>query len=199
VNSTFEADCLANTGAIFPTLGLIAALLIVCAGVAVIGVRKKLGKGALALIPLLILASIFIGATPRAEAATNCGGASASPSSSPSASSSSAPAGDPAITNVVTTFDQSAPWTVTATGTGPITFRYYTFSYLQFTAAHLSIDANTGVVTPPVDQTLRSQACESTPFNTISGISVTIEAVNSVGAAQKTFTIDDHVWCNSRG
>ena len=194
MNNTFATDCLANTGAIFPTLGLIAALVVVCAGVAVIGVRKKLGKGALALIPLLILASVFIGATPRAEAATSCGGASASPSSS----SSSTPAGDPAITNVVTTFDQSAPWTVTATGTGPITFRYYTFNYLQYTAAGITLDPNTGVVTPPISIS-RSSICDSTPYNTTTGITIIIEAVNSVGVAQKTFTIDDHVWCNSRG
>jgi hypothetical protein len=98
----------------------------------------------------------------------------------------------------VTTFTQDNPWTVTATGDGPIDFYVFTFSYMQFSATRLSLNPATGVMTPPINSTDRGAACDDTGFagNTNAGVSFLVVAHNAVGQDSKMFTVNDNTWCN---
>jgi hypothetical protein len=202
VSHALATDCLASTGANFPALGLIAAALLVSVGVAVIGVRKKLGKGALALIPILILAGVFAGAAPSARAEAGCGSSTIMPmpsgSASASASESAGPGGVAAtVTNQETSHTQDSPWTLTAAGDGPVTFGVFTFSWPANMVARLTVDANTGVVTPPSGADRLSACIGGAAGNTMTGISVGFYANNAYGGIINPvyITIDDHVWC----
>jgi hypothetical protein len=95
----------------------------------------------------------------------------------------------------VTTFDQSAPWTVTASGTGPIVFSVYTFSFNQYGLTGLSLNADTGVMTPP-DSNGRAAACSGNwAGNTTAGVNITVVATNDYGTDSEVFTVHDLSWC----
>jgi hypothetical protein len=95
----------------------------------------------------------------------------------------------------VTTFDQGAPWTVTATGTGPIVFSVYTFSWNQYVVTGLSLSADTGVMTPP-DNGGRASACTGNwAGNTSVGVTITVVATNDYGTDSEVFTVHDPSWC----
>jgi hypothetical protein len=185
------------TGSNFSALGLIAAALLVSVGVAFIGMRKKLGRGALALIPILILVGVFTGATPSARAEAGCM-PMPSGSASASASASAGPGGVAAtVTNQETSHTQDSPWTLTAAGDSPVTFGVFTFSWPANMVARLTVDPNTGVVTPPTGADRLSACIGGAAGNTMTGISVGFYANNAYGGIMNPvyITIDDHVWC----
>ena len=199
-------DCLASTGAVFPVLGLVLALALVVIGVSAVLVKKKLAKTALIVVPVLLLAGLFWGYVPSAHAESACGSSSTMPvpseSASSSSSASSSPCGPaPTITTVGATVTLDNAWTISACGEGPITFGIYTFTWMQGAAAHLQVNSNTGVVTPPTGADRLSACMGNFVGNTVTGIQVGFYAHNFYGGQQHEalvyFTIDDHVWCNA--
>lgn len=121
-------DCLASTG-YNPTPLIVFILAVLLASVGAFVWRRSLLRGAALLLVLLLSAGgLLVSAgqsapTPaQAQVLAKCEG------SAPAPVNTETPGAAPVITNDITTYDLSAPFTITATGDGPIDFYVYTFT-----------------------------------------------------------------------